>query len=104
MRGVYLLLAVLGAVVPYLSFVPWLLENGFNLPLLWHEITASRLSGFAWLDVLLSVLTILVFAGAESRRTHMPFPLLSVLACFLIGASYGLPLFMYQRERFLNRA
>ena len=101
MARLYLLLAVVGAVVPYLSFIPWLRENGLNFLLLWQEITSSRLSGFAWLDVVLTVITIIVFSAHESRRRNMPFPLLPVLACFLVGASCGLPLYLYQREKHL---
>lgn len=103
MPRVYLLLAILGAAVPYLAFVPWLAEHGLNFARLWQEIAKSRLSTFAWLDVVLSVVTILVWSGAESRRLRMPPPWLPVLACGLVGASCDLPLFLYQREQWLAR-
>ena len=59
MAPLYLALAVIGAVAPYAKFVPWLIQHGLNLRLLWVPISAT---------------------------------------C-LIGASCGLPLFLYLRER-----
>lgn len=101
-KSVYLLLAVLGALLPYAPFIPWLSAHGVNLPLVWQEITGSRLSSFAWLDVLVSVVTILFFMVWESRRLGMPFPLWPVLGSLTVGASFALPLFLYQRETYLK--
>ena len=98
--GIYLVLSILGAVLPYSQFIPWLAEHGLNLPLVWQEITGSRLSSFAWLDVVVSVLTILFFVVWESRRLGMPFPIWPVLGSLTIGASFGLPFFLYQREKY----
>ena len=101
--NVYLLLAVLGAALPYSQFIPWLSEHGLNVPRLIFEILHSRISTFAWLDVAVSVVTILFFVAWESRRLGMPFPIWPVLGSLVIGASSGLPFFLYQRERYLNR-
>ncbi len=32
-KSVYLLLCILGIALPYWEFVPWLVQNGLNLPL-----------------------------------------------------------------------
>jgi hypothetical protein len=46
MGAVYLLLSVLGAVIPYAKFVPWVREHGLDLPLLlWLPIAATCLVG-----------------------------------------------------------
>jgi hypothetical protein len=37
MRRFYLLLAVIGLIVPYSQFIPWVLEHGLNVPLLFTE-------------------------------------------------------------------
>lgn len=103
-KNLYLLLAVLGAVIPLASFAPWVREHGLDIPLLLREIAASRTSLFAWLDVVITVVVIVVFSAIESRRSHMPFPLLPIVACLLVGASCGLPLFLWFRERHLERA
>lgn len=102
--GVYLVLAVLGAALPYAQFIPWLSAHGLNLPLAWTQITGSALSSFAWADVVLSVLTILFFVVWESRRLGMPFPFWPVLGSLTVGASFGLPFFLYQREKYLSRS
>lgn len=102
MKNFYLLLAALGLIWPYSQFVPWLLENGLNMPLLWHEIVSSRISAFAWADVVVSVIAIILFAVWESRRLAMPFPILPIVGCLIVGASFGLPLFLYMRQKQLT--
>lgn len=103
--NLYLVLTVLGVVFPLTQLVPWLAEHGLDLPLLWHEIVASRISAFAWADVVVSVLVIIIFVVSEGRRTPTPLPWLPILGCLTIGASFVLPLFVYLREKQLeNRA
>ena len=65
-KHLYLILAVLGVVLPYAWFVPWLLEHGLNVGLLVEEIFASRISVFGWLDVIVSALALLVFILADN--------------------------------------
>ena len=98
MRQIYLILAIIGAVVPYSAFSLWMLENPFQLSAAFDEIMASRLSQFAWLDVLISGVVLLVFMRHDqsTRKTpHLWFPIMGTL---LIGVSFGLPLFLYLRE------
>lgn len=98
MKNIYLLIAVLGFVLPYAQFVSWLAEHGLNLLLLWREVVGSRLSAFAWLDVVVSVLTIIAFAVWDSRQRGHGVPWWPILGCLTVGASFGLPLYLYLRE------
>jgi hypothetical protein len=45
-KTVYLVLAVLGAAIPYHRFLPWLLEHGLDLPLFFHQLHANPVSEF----------------------------------------------------------
>jgi len=40
-KTVYLLLTVLGALLPYLHFLPWLLLYGLDLRLFFHHLHAN---------------------------------------------------------------
>lgn len=51
MLGFYLVLTLLGILLPYGAFVPWLLANGLDITLLFSEAAANPISLFAWLDV-----------------------------------------------------
>ena len=94
---VYLLLTVIGALVPYIFFLPWLLEHGLNLPLLFQELHASRVSEFFAADVILSATVVLVFLYFERRRLGRSWwvPVSALLVC---GVSAGLPVLLYCRE------
>lgn len=97
-KNLYLVLALLGFILPYTQFIPWLMEHGLNLSLLFTEILSSRLSAFAWLDVIVSALALLVFIGKDGRKERVPHLWLPIVGTFLIGVSFGLPMFLYLRE------
>jgi hypothetical protein len=99
MRWWYLSLAVLGAVLPYSQFVPWLIDHGLNLRLLISELFSTRIGGFFGLDVLVSAVVLIGFIRRESALLRVPLRWLPVAATCLIGVSCGLPLFLYLRER-----
>jgi hypothetical protein len=99
MRWLYLPLAVIGAVLPYSQFVPWLAAHGLNLRLLFEELFSGRVSTFFGLDVIVSALVLLVFIFREGTERKMRMLWLPVAATCLIGVSCGLPLFLYLRER-----
>jgi hypothetical protein len=99
MRWWYLSLAVVGAVLPYSQFVPWLVDHGLNLRLLISELFSTRIGGFFGLDVLVSAVVLLGFIRRESALRDVPLRWLPVVATCLIGVSCGLPLFLFLRER-----
>ena len=49
-KNMYLFLCVLGVLLPYSQFIPWLIENGLNVPLFVRQLFANRISGFFGLD------------------------------------------------------
>ncbi len=95
-KRVYLGLAVIGLILPYSQFIPFLMENGAAITLIVQEITAYRLSAFAWLDVLVTAVVVLGISLEEKEKlTNWGLP---VAATLLIGPSCGLPLYLYLRE------
>lgn len=99
MMALYLLLAVLGAVIPYSRFVPWVLDHGFDMQAFAVELFATRIGSFFGLDVIVSAVTLLIYIRHEGRRRGLRLLWLPQAATLLIGVSCGLPLFLYLRER-----
>lgn len=102
-KTIYLLLCVAGVILPYWQLVPWLTANGLNLPLFFRQLFGTHVGAFFGMDVFVSAVALMVFAGSESSRLKMSgrwWPLVAVLA---VGVSLGLPLFLYLRERKLER-
>jgi len=96
---VYLFLCVLGAVLPYSQFFPWIIENGFSVDLFFRQLFANRISGFFGMDVFVSAVVLVVFVLGEGKRLGMRLLWLPIAGLFVVGVSLGLPMFLYLRER-----
>ena len=99
----YLALCVVGFLVPYWQFVPWVVEHGVNLPLFVRELFANRISSFFGLDVLISAVVLWLFIAAEGSHLGMRRLWLPIVATCVVGVSLGLPLFLYLRQVHLDR-
>ncbi len=99
----YVLLTVLGGVLPYSQFLRFLLDNGFNLPLLLNQLFATPISSCFGLDVLLSAAVLLTFVLVEGARLGMRYHWIYLLCTVLVGPSFGLPLFLLMRHRQLQQ-
>ena len=96
-KTLYLVLTFIGAVVPMIAFVPWLVEHGLNPRLLLAELFANRISTFFALDLLMTAVVVVVFARAEGARGTHRWVILVVLCC--VGVSAALPLLLFLREK-----
>ena len=67
-----------------------------NTSLIIQEISMYRLSAFAWLDVLVTAITVILMILEEKHRLSKWW--IPVTATLLVGPSCGLPLFMYLRN------
>ena len=104
LRQVYLALCLLGIVLPYWKLVPWIVDHGLNLTLLCQELFATRIGAFFGLDVFVSAIVLFVFVATEGRRLAMSLLWLPIIGTLLVGVSFGLPLFLYLRQRQLDAA
>ena len=103
-RYLYLILCVLGIVLPYSQFVPWILEDGLDPALFFNELFANRVSGFFGMDVLVSAIVLIIFVQFEGRRIGMHRLWVPVVGTLLVGVSLGLPLFLYLRQIQLDQS
>jgi hypothetical protein len=97
-KHVYVLLSILGAVLPLSQFVPWLLAHGLDFGGLVSEIASSRIAAFGWLDVLVSGITLLFFIAVDGRETRTPHLWAPALGTLTVGVSLGFPLYLALRE------
>jgi Protein of unknown function DUF2834 len=102
LRHFYLLFCVLGIVLPYSQFLPWVHAHGFDLALFWRELFANRIGAFFGTDVMVSAIVLIVFVQIESRRLRIRGTWMPTLATLVVGVSLGLPLFLYLRETHLE--
>jgi hypothetical protein len=102
-KSLYLVLCVFGFALPYSQFIPWVIEHGLDVHLFVRQLFENHIGGFFGLDVLVSAITLIGFIRAEGARLKMSRLWLPVASVLLVGVSLGLPLFLYLRERELER-
>jgi hypothetical protein len=101
MKNIYLVLAIVGAAVPYYFFVQHFGTAGYALPDFLAGVFATpAASGFAS-DLLI---TSLVFWIYMINANHAgPKPWLFIALNLLVGLSCALPAYLYARERAQER-
>jgi len=102
-RHFYLVCCVLGLILPYSQFMPWLLEHGLNVTLFFHELFASRISAFFALDVIVSAIVLIWFIQNEGKRLRVRLLWLPTVGILVVGVSFGLPIFLFLRQVTLDR-
>src|SRR5262249_53607285 len=102
-RHFYLVCSVLGLLLPYSEFVPWLFEYGLNITLFCRELFANRISSFFAMDVIVSAIVLLWFIQSEGGRLRVRLLWLPTIGTLIVGVSFGLPLFLFLRQVMLDQ-
>jgi hypothetical protein len=104
LRYFYLVFAVLGLILPYWQFIPWVAEHhGVNMALFLRDLFANRISVFFAMDVIVSAVVLISFIQTEGKRLGMRLLWLPTLGTLLVGVSFGFPIFLYLRQQQLDR-
>jgi hypothetical protein len=104
LRQLYLAFALIGLILPYSQFIPWIVEHrALNMPLFLGDLFANRISAFFAMDVIVSAIVLISFIQTEGKRLKMRLLWLPTVAVLLVGVSLGLPLFLYLRQIELER-
>lgn len=104
LRYLYLVFALVGLVLPYSQFVPWIAEHhALNMQVFLQDLFANRISAFFAIDVVVSAIVLISFIQTEGRRLGMRLLWLPTVSVLVVGVSFGLPLFLYLRQVQLDR-
>lgn len=98
-RILWLILCLVGVILPMRYFLPWLSANHWDIGGMvdaWHANDAS--SGLVW-DLTIAALTLTVWIVWECRSRRDWLGLVAVPATYLVGVSFGLPLYLFLRSR-----
>lgn len=102
MRWLYLVIAILGALLPLSQLIPFLTAHGFDMPLFFRQLFENHVSAFFGMDVIVSSVALWLFVFSEGRRRGMKNLWLYVLCNLAVGVSLALPLFLFFRENSIN--
>lgn len=99
LRTIYLILAVVGAVVPMFYFISWFAENGWSLGGMveaWNVNDAA--TGLVW-DLTIAAVAITLGIIVDAFRSRDWASLICVPITYGIGVSCAVPLYLWFRER-----
>ncbi len=98
MKKAYLILAILGAIVPYIFFSQFIQANGFDIPAFMMGLFANGAAGGFSADLLLTSFIFWLYMFVESKSSKGPAPWLFIILNLTIGLSCAFPAYLYARE------
>lgn len=96
-RSTYLLLAIVGAIMPYGFFIEFARAEGINLSAFLGSLFANGAVGGFTADLLISSLVFWIYMF--NRRNQGPTPGLFILLNLTIGLSCALPAYLWAASR-----
>ena len=102
MLWLYLIVAILGTILPLSQLVLFLEMHGMDGKVFFEQLFQNHISAFFGMDVIVSSFALWLFVFSEGRRRGMKNLWLYVACNFAVGVSLALPLFLFFRERKLK--
>ncbi|MEA5472911.1 DUF2834 domain-containing protein [Synechococcus sp. CCY9201] len=101
LQAIYLILAIAGAVLPWMANLDFIELNhqAFDLPSFIALATANPAATSLSRDLMIGATAVVIWIVQESRRLQMRGLIWVLLSCVLIAFACGAPLFLYLRER-----
>ena len=98
MRTLYLVLAIIGAIVPYAFFFQHFSSEGYALSGFVGALFANPAAGGFTSDVLLTSAVFWIAMFQQRKQGNGPSPALFIVLNLLIGLSCALPAYLYARQ------
>jgi hypothetical protein len=98
MKRIYLILAVLGTIVPYGFFTPFIMQNGIALRDFASLLFVNLPAGGFTADLLITSAVFWIWSHRESQIHGVKHWWLFVVLNLTVGLSCALPLFLYFRQ------
>jgi hypothetical protein len=100
---VLLALAIVGFIVPNVMVILFLAGEGLELGGYFSHWTASLPSAQLLADLVIAALAFFVWAAVDGPRSGVSRWWVCIPASLLVGLCFGLPLYLWMRERALRR-
>lgn len=99
MKTLYLILAVLGTIVPWYFFGRFFAENGIDFPLFLASLSSNNATHGFVSDILISVVVFFIWSWRDARDKNVKHWWVVLPTTCCIGLSLSLPLYLFLRER-----
>lgn len=99
MKQLYLLLAIVGAIVPYIFFTQFFLGNEINLISFATALFNNGAAAGFTSDLLVTSSVFWIYMFQQHRHSRGPKPNLFIILNLTVGLSCALPAYLYTREK-----
>ncbi|CAA9228583.1 MAG: hypothetical protein AVDCRST_MAG42-996 [uncultured Chthoniobacterales bacterium] len=76
--------------------------DGLNVPLFFRDLFANGIASAFAIDIIVSAVVVCAFVFFDGRRLRVRHLWAPIAGTIVIGVCFGLPLFLYLRERRLE--
>lgn len=95
---IYVLLSLIGAILPCYYMVPFIKEHSFDYQLFIDQMFINQVSSFLSVNLLVATGVLIVFVILEYIKYQVKFSWIAILGTCLFGVSFGLPFFLFLKE------
>jgi len=99
-RHIYLALAVIGAILPCYHYWSFAQAHGNDLARFLTDVLVNDSSRLILMDMVMTAVAFFAFVALDGRRRKVKYAWISVAGVFLVGVSFGLPLYLYLRDKY----
>jgi hypothetical protein len=98
MKNIYLVLAIIGAIIPLAFFLQFFSAEGVNLSRFISGLFVNGAAGGFSADLLISSFVFWIYMFQKQKNEKGPKPGLFIILNLFIGLSCALPAYLYARE------
>ena len=101
MKKLFLVMCVLGIVLPYYQLYYFLLENNWSMSGFWAEIYSNHAISMITMDITVAATSYLVFIIYKfyNKKIDKGSFIKYMLSLFLVGFSLSMPLYLYDNYK-----
>jgi len=99
MKNIYIALAIIGAIVPYIFYVQFIQIEGVNFSLFIMQLFDNKAASGFTADVLLATVVFWFFIFQRTKEPSAPKPLIFFILSCTVGLSCALPAYLYANEK-----
>ena len=101
MKKLFLILCILGVVLPYYQLYNFLLENDWSMSGFWSDIYSNHAISMITMDITVAATSYLVFIIYQfsNKKIHLKCFIKYMLSLFLVGFSLSMPLYLYDNYK-----
>lgn len=102
-KYLYLFLCIIGFILPYSQLIPILFNGEFGFQFFINQLFINRVSTLFAFDLFITAIVFIIFTFNEGLKLKIKNIWIPLLFTFVVGASFGFPLFLYMREKNLEK-